>query len=89
MKTIVYTHYGSPDVLHLEEVEKPMPKDRRSSGEDSRLVSQSLDWHMMRATPFLARLENGAVQTKKPQTRRRHRGAGRSGGQRRHAVSAR
>lgn len=64
MKAIVYTEYGSPDVLRFEDVEKPVP------GNDEVLVrvhaasANPADWHLMRAEPFLARLANGLLKPK-------------------------
>ena len=59
MKAIVYTQYGSPDVLHLEEVEKLSPKDNEVLIKVQAASVNPADWHTMRATPFLARLVNG------------------------------
>src|SRR4051812_15436914 len=59
MKAIVYTQYGSPDVLHLEEVEKPTPKDNEVLVKVHAASANPADWHTMRGSPFLARLVNG------------------------------
>ncbi|HSD83949.1 MAG TPA: alcohol dehydrogenase catalytic domain-containing protein, partial [Anaerolineae bacterium] len=64
MKTIVYTHYGSPDVLQFKDVEKPTPGDNEVLVKIHAASVNALDWHMMRATPFLARLENGLLKPK-------------------------
>lgn len=60
MKAIVKDRYGSPDVLRVEEVDKP-----GLSADDAILVrvrATSLnahDWHMMRGKPYLARFSEG------------------------------
>lgn len=64
MKAIVYTEYGSPDVLHLKEVVKPTPKDNEVLVEIYAASANAADWHLMRAEPFLARLENGLLKPK-------------------------
>ena len=64
MKAIVYTQYGSPDVLQLKEVEKPMPKDNQMLVKVYAASANPADWHLMRAEPFLARLENGLLKPK-------------------------
>ena len=66
MKAIVYTHYGSPDVLHLKEVEKPAPKADEVLIEIQAASANPADWHTMRATPFLARSVNGFFKPKTP-----------------------
>jgi NADPH:quinone reductase-like Zn-dependent oxidoreductase len=59
MEAIVYHRYGSPDVLQIKEVEKPVP------GEDEVLVriraasANPADWHALRGDPFFARFSFG------------------------------
>jgi NADPH:quinone reductase-like Zn-dependent oxidoreductase len=59
MKAIVCTKYGSPDVLQLQEVEKPTPKDDEVSIKIHAASINSRDWRMMRANPFFIRLMPG------------------------------
>ena len=64
MKAIIYTNYGSPDVLRLEEVAKPTPLDNEVLIKVHAASANPLDWHLMRGEPFLARLENGFQKPK-------------------------
>lgn len=64
MKAIVYTTYGSPDVLQFKDVEKPAPKENEVLVKIHAASANPLDWHIMRASPFLARLEAGLLKPK-------------------------
>jgi NADPH:quinone reductase-like Zn-dependent oxidoreductase len=64
MKAIVYTRYGSPDVLQLKDVEKPAPRDNELLVKVHAASANPADWHLMRAEPFLARLANGLLKPK-------------------------
>jgi NADPH:quinone reductase-like Zn-dependent oxidoreductase len=64
MKAIVYTEYGSPDVLQFKDVEKPTPKDNEVLVQIHAASANPADWHTMRASPFLARLVNGFFKPK-------------------------
>jgi NADPH:quinone reductase-like Zn-dependent oxidoreductase len=66
MKAIVYTKYGSPDVLQFKEVEKPAPTDGQILVKIYAASANPLDWHLMRASPFLARLAGGLRKPKDP-----------------------
>ncbi len=55
MKAIVYHEYGSPDVLRLEEVDKPVPLDNQLLIRVRAVSVNPLDWHFMEGTPYLGR----------------------------------
>ena len=56
MKAIVYTEYGTPDVLQLKEVEKPVPKDNEVLVEVKAVSVNAYDWHLLTADIFPMRL---------------------------------
>lgn len=66
MKAIIYTQYGSPDVLQLTEVEKPRPNEDQVLVKVHAAAANPLDWHGMRGEPFIARLDGGFRKPKNP-----------------------
>jgi len=56
MKAIVRSEYGSPDVLELQEIEKPDPKGNQVLVKVHAVSLNPLDWHILRGKPFLVRL---------------------------------
>ncbi|HSE11041.1 MAG TPA: NAD(P)-dependent alcohol dehydrogenase [Rudaea sp.] len=59
MKAMVHRCYGSPDVLKLERIEKPVPADDQVLVKVRAAAVNPLDFHYLRGTPYLVRLESG------------------------------
>src|SRR5688572_26889206 len=67
MKAIVYYDYGSPDVLQLKEIEKPVPTDNQVLVKIRAVSINPYDWHFMEGVPYLARLLGfGALKPSSP-----------------------
>ncbi|MDP4147411.1 MAG: alcohol dehydrogenase catalytic domain-containing protein, partial [Bacillota bacterium] len=64
MKAVVYRKYGPPHVLQLTNVEKPIPKDNEVLVKVCASSVNPLDWHTMRGTPYLLRLQAGLIRPK-------------------------
>lgn len=56
MKAIVFHDYGSADVLKLEEVEKPTPKDDEVLIKVRAASVNPLDWRLMKGKPYFMRI---------------------------------
>jgi NADPH:quinone reductase-like Zn-dependent oxidoreductase len=68
MKAIVYTEYGSADVLQFKEVDKPAPAEDEVLVKIHAASVNAADWRLMRADPFLARLFTGLLKPTRFQT---------------------
>lgn len=67
MQAIIRTRYGSPDVLQLKDVEKPIPKAGELLIQIQAASVNAADWHFMRGKPFLARTGGNGLRKPKDQ----------------------
>ena len=56
MRAIVYDRYGSPDVLELAEIDKPVVRDDEVLVRVHAAAVNPADWHFMRGLPYIARV---------------------------------
>jgi NADPH:quinone reductase-like Zn-dependent oxidoreductase len=64
MKAVVYSNYGSPDVLKCEEIEKPTAGDNEVLIRVRAASVNPYDWHFMRGTPYMVRIMAGLFKPK-------------------------
>ncbi|MBD2168368.1 NAD(P)-dependent alcohol dehydrogenase [Calothrix membranacea FACHB-236] len=67
MKAIAQHEYGSPDVLKIEEVDRPVVSDNTVLLRVRGAAVHAGDWHLMRGQPFFIRFIYGGLR--KPQTK--------------------
>jgi len=68
MKAIVYTKYGSPGVLQIKEIERPVPTDNQVLVKVHAASVNALDWRPFTLPPILVRLMRGGLLKPKDTT---------------------
>ena len=61
MKAVVHHDYGSPEVLHVEDIDKPVPAGDEILVKVRAVSLNPLDWHFMRGEPYFMRAAEGAL----------------------------
>lgn len=61
MKAWTIHRYGSPDVLDLTEIDKPVPGDDEALVRVRTTSANPYDWHNIRGEPFIGRLMGGGL----------------------------
>ncbi len=81
MKAIVQDEYGAPDVLELQEVDKPVVNDDDVLVRVHAASVNPADWHLLTGTPYLVRLTGSGMGfgLRKPKRQIPGTGCGRSG----------
>jgi len=64
MKAAVYTKYGQPDVLHIKQVNKPIPNKNEILLRIKATAVNSGDWRLRKADPFAVRFIFGLLKPK-------------------------
>ena len=64
MKAFTKFKYGGPEVLQIEEVEKPILKNNQLLVKVMANAANAADWHILRGKPFLARFTVGLFKPK-------------------------
>lgn len=59
MKAAVHRCYGSPDVVRIEQIAKPVPGDDQLLVRVHAASVNPLDWHYLSGQPYFLRLESG------------------------------
>jgi NADPH:quinone reductase-like Zn-dependent oxidoreductase len=61
LRAVVYQEYGTPDVLHLKNIKKPIPEDDEVLIEIHAASVNAYDWHFLTADVFLIRFMGGGI----------------------------
>lgn len=66
MQAVVYHRYGSPDVLEVQEIPRPIPTEEQVLVRVHAASVNPYDWHFLRGAPSFVRLFTGMGKPKSP-----------------------